>query len=830
MVRSACLGVLSAAVLVATMSLAPTGLAAPAGAVAGPTVLVHGRLLVVPAETPGGSTSYGVALADGDIVAVRGRFGADARTGAVFQGRLELPRGVVASMRARGLSGSGAALRLVDRRSLTLDVVGTPSVVAPAGTSAAVTPTAHQQYVAALDNKGGALGQDDTTLLGHVSTVGGYWQGESGGAMSVTVPGTVKHYDSSLTTTDCGLGSDFFNVVQEAAGKFPGINWMSGTDQLVVFVAPGCSSGSVVGEGTLGSTFASGGALIVKAGSAIEGTYGHETGHNYGFGHANARYAGSSLEYYGIYDVMGFALGGGVNQLTALSTPFRVFQGITDPGEIQDVDLGNGLSAVHATVTIEPRSDDTGLRSIRVKDPDTGENLYLDYRSGTGIDAGSAYAGGAGLSSPKGNIWYGTGVTISAARATGGNDTLVLDGLGHTYLPAGGTWSDASGLLTVTVTSIGAAGASVAVDYSPPQAFTTVGTPVIGGSVQVGGSVTLDTGTWSPAPSTTQVAWTADGSPVAALAGQTSFTPGPSLVGKQLVASVTARKPGYQTTTVQSAPVTVTPGTISGTSNPTVSGTDQVGFTLHATTGAWGTVLSTVASAYQWQRDGVDVNGATGPDYQVRAADVGATLRVVQRLTATGYQPTTLTSADTGTVPDPVIDPSPVPTVVGTPQVGSPLSVQAGTWMTGVALGYQWYVGGVAVSGATGTTYRPSASDLGKTVRVEVTGTRTDYPAVTRASSETAAVATGVLTSARPTIRGTAEVGRTLTARPGAWTPGTTFAYVWYADGKVVKHQTRARLRLTTAQQGHRITVRVTGSLPGYQTVSRTSARTAKVT
>ena len=46
------------------------------------------------------------------------------------------------------------------------------------------------------------------------------------------------------------------------------------------------------------------------------------------------------MEYYGAYDVMGFALGG-YNQLTALSTPFRVFQGITDAGEIRDVPLGD---------------------------------------------------------------------------------------------------------------------------------------------------------------------------------------------------------------------------------------------------------------------------------------------------------------------------------------------------------------------------------------------------------------------------------------------------------------------------------------------------------
>jgi hypothetical protein len=34
---------------------------------------------------------------------------------------------------------------------------------------------------------------------------------------------------------------------------------------------------------------------------AIEGTYAHESGHNYGFEHANARVGSRCLEYYGVY-------------------------------------------------------------------------------------------------------------------------------------------------------------------------------------------------------------------------------------------------------------------------------------------------------------------------------------------------------------------------------------------------------------------------------------------------------------------------------------------------------------------------------------------------
>jgi hypothetical protein len=835
MLSSARLGLLTGALAIASAASAAGALPARAHAGGGPSVSVHGRLLVVPAETPGGHPAYAVALADGDIVPLRGVFDADLRTGAVFDGRLELPSSVLTTLSRRGESDATAALRIVDRRKVSLDVIGTPSVTeAPPVDDVATT---HEQFVAALDNKG-ALNQSDAQLLGHVSDVGGYWQGESNGAIAaVTVPATVKHYDTATGSTACGLGSgqtDFFNLVQEAIGKFPGIDPFGGTDQLVIFVPASCSSGSTVGRGTIGASFASGGALIAESSTSIEGVYAHEAGHNYGFQHANARWSGTSMEYFGIYDVMGFALPPQFNMLTALSTPYRVFQGVTDIGEIQDVDLGNGLSAVHVTAVVKPRSDDTGLRSLRVHDPDTGEILYLDYRSGTGQDAGSAYAATGSLTSPSGSVFYAPGLTVNAARtvsgAPSGVDTLVVDPSGDTSLGATDSWSNASGLLTVTVTAMSATAANVSVDYTPPQDFTTVGTPVIGGTVKVGGTVTVDTGTWVPAPTTTQIRWTANGQAVSSLNDKTSFTAGPELAGQQLVATVTGKKPGYHTTSAQSGGVTVSPGAIPTTGDPGISGTAQVGFTLHAGTGTWTAVLSPVTSSYQWQRGGVDITGATSADYQVVLDDVGSAITVVQTLDATGYESAELTSSATDPVPEPVIDPAPTPTLTGTPRVGTALHATTGTWMDGTDLGYQWFVAGVPVGGATGTSYTPTAGDLGQTVRVEVTGTRADYPTVTHASVESGIVAPGVLSASKPTITGKAKVGKTLTAKPGTWSAGTTFSYAWYASGTKIKHESGRKLTLTNAQKGMRITVKVTGKKPGYTSLSMTSGKTAKVT
>jgi hypothetical protein len=90
-------------------------------------------------------------------------------------------------------------------------------------------------------------------------------------------------------------------------------------------------------------------------------------------------------------------------------------------------------------------------------------------------------------------------------------------------------------------------------------------------------------------------------------------------------------------------------------------------------------------------------------------------------------------------------------------------------------------------------------------------------------------VAPGVLATATPRISGTPKVGKTLTAKPGSWSAGTTLRYAWYADGTVIKHQTGVRLKLAKAQRGHRITVKVTGTKAGYTTASKTSAKTGKV-
>lgn len=198
----------------------------------------------------------------------------------------------------------------------------------------------------------------------------------------------------------------------------------------------------------------------------------------------------------------------------------------------------------------------------------------------------------------------------------------------------------------------------------------------------------------------------------------------------------------------------------------------------------------------------------------------------------------TLVDAVTPTDPtDPPEPPEPlplataVPTISGVATVGRTLTASPGAWgPAGVELAYQWFRSDVAIPGATGSSYLLAGADLGKVITVKVTGSMAGYVTASQTSGATTAVAKGTLTAVTPTITGSLKVGRTLTANAGDWgQPDVTFTHQWYRDGKKISKATKQDYKLTASDRGKRITVKVTGAKLGFDTISRTSAKTAKV-
>ncbi len=274
--------------------------------------------------------------------------------------------------------------------------------------------------------------------------------------------------------------------------------------------------------------------------------------------------------------------------------------------------------------------------------------------------------------------------------------------------------------------------------------------------------------------------------------------------------------------------VITTPRPLTVTRAPLISGTFRVGSTVTTDAGAFSPLATSVR--YQWMRDGMPIAAATTSAYKLTAADLGHHITSQVAGLRSTYQGKLAVSA-----PSPAVLPgtftAPVPTIAGVVRVGSTLTVKPGTWPAGSVLTYQWRVNGVAVAGATSTTFVPAPVDYSKKVTVSVTGTRSPVLVTTKTSAATVPVAsTAFSNTTLPTITGTPQVGVPLTADIGPWTPATTtWAYRWYANGVAIKGAMAATFTPTGAQLGMRLSVKVTGLALGYTTTVTGSTLTGVV-
>ena len=131
---------------------------------------------------------------------------------------------------------------------------------------------------------------------------------------------------------------------------------------------------------------------------------------------------------------------------------------------------------------------------------------------------------------------------------------------------------------------------------------------------------------------------------------------------------------------------------------------------------------------------------------------------------------------------------------------------------------YVWKRNGSPIAGATSATYPVVAVDLGTRIAVTVTGAKSGFAKVSRTSVESAPVAKGRLAKGPiPTIKGKAEVGKKLRVASGRWSEGVTLSYRWFVGTTPVPGATTTRFKVKKAYRGQRISVKVSGTKPGYQ-------------
>lgn len=168
-----------------------------------------------------------------------------------------------------------------------------------------------------------------------------------------------------------------------------------------------------------------------------------------------------------------------------------------------------------------------------------------------------------------------------------------------------------------------------------------------------------------------------------------------------------------------------------------------------------------------------------------------------------------------------------VPKVTGTAKVGSLLTATPGTWAPALAgLTYQWMADGVAIGGATTSTFTATTSQVGKKLSVQVKASGSGYPTTTAVSAATAAVLPGVLTrTSAARVAGEAKVGEVLRAVPATWAPTPDkLSYQWLADGATIAGADQATLAVGPDLMGKALSVQVTATKAGFPAAVATSS------
>ena len=398
-----------------------------------------------------------------------------------------------------------------------------------------------------------------------------------------------------------------------------------------------------------------------------------------------------------------------------------------------------------------------------------------------------------------------------------------------------------------------------------PENSPATSAPTIGGSAQVGETLTADTSGIADADglddATFSFQWVAGGSDISGATGST-YTLTASDQGQtvQVRVSFTDDAGNEETlTSVATASVAARPNS-PATGAPTISGTMRVGETVAAgTTGiADADGLDNASFSYQWVRsDGVtdsDIPGETGATYEVAPGDVGKTIKVRVSFTDDAGNEETTTSAATAAV---------AATFPGTPRS---LKVQtagtgelAVTWqqpqsnggsdVTGYRVQWKLAAGSwdteadVSSATATGTSHNITGLSLDTeyAVRVIATNTVGDGPPSAE-ETETARAQTSeqqdstpnTAATGAPTISGTAQVGETLTADTSEIADedgldNASFDYQWLADDTAISGATGATYTLAAADEGKTIKVYVSFTDDNSNEESLTSVATGAV-
>ena len=402
---------------------------------------------------------------------------------------------------------------------------------------------------------------------------------------------------------------------------------------------------------------------------------------------------------------------------------------------------------------------------------------------------------------------------------------------------------------------------------SQPINHTPTGTPTIGGSARVGGTLTAGTTNIKDANGLDNVTytyqWLADNTNIPG-ATHPTHTLTTAQLAKTIKIQITFTDDHNHPETLTSNPVGPVDHPISqsqagepqtnraATGAPTIGGTARVGETLTAGTSGIvdGNGLANVSYTYQWLADDTDISGATSSGYTVAEADLNKTIKVRVSFTDDDGHAETLTSAGVGPVEEEVTpDPPSQPwRLLSFPGANNSVRLIWESPRRGTADSYQ-----VLRRSGDGDVYGDSLGAgeyvvVGETDSSATTYTDTTVKPRTRYAYRVKARNAGGLgprsgmhlvdvpdqsgnhpATGAPTVSGTARVGETLTADTSGIADGNgldnvSYTYQWLADDTDISDATGSGYTVAEDDLNKTIKVRVSFTDDDNNTETLTSA------
>ncbi|WP_319496867.1 DUF4347 domain-containing protein [uncultured Cohaesibacter sp.] len=471
-----------------------------------------------------------------------------------------------------------------------------------------------------------------------------------------------------------------------------------------------------------------------------------------------------------------------------------------------DAAISVRVSYVDGNGTTESLASAATTAVANVNDAPTG----LPLITGTATEGQTLTADVSGIGDADGlgtfaYQWLRDGVAISGATGStyvlGDGDVDAAISVRVSYVDGNGTTESLASAATTAVANVNDA---------------PTGLPLIAGTATEGQTLTADVSGIGDADGlgTFSYQWLRDGVAISGATGST-YVLGDGDVDAAISVRVSYVDGNGTAESLASAATTAVANVNDApTGLPLIAGTATEGQTLTADVSGIGDADGLGTFAYQWLRDGVAISGATGSTYVLGDGDVDAAISVRVSYVDGNGTTESLVSAATTAVANVNDAPTGLPLIAGTATEGQTLTADVSGIGDVDGLGtfsYQWLRDGVAISGATGSTYVLGDGDVDAAISVRVSYVDGNGTAESLASAATTAVANvNDAPTGLPLIAGTATEGQTLTADVSGIGDADglgTFSYQWLRDGVAISGATGAQYQLSYGDSGGTLSV-----------------------